>query len=110
MAGVGWVGLEPTTNALKGRGLTWQCSFIALLLRFCGRGLSFVRRVAPVGPEPVTVRILPPMTTMRAAKPHFRSDWNNLCRIDVVVRDVVVAFNVIEIHRVCDTRLLVKIA
>jgi len=35
---MGWVGLEPTTNALKGRGFTWQsvfhCSFVALFLGF----------------------------------------------------------------------------
>jgi hypothetical protein len=37
-------------------------------------------------------------------------DWHDPRRINVIVRHVVVALDVVEIHRVCNAVMLVKIA
>ena len=40
----------------------------------------------------------------------FWSDWNDLRRVDIVVRDVVVPLNLVKVHGLSDARLLVEIA
>jgi hypothetical protein len=47
---------------------------------------------------------------VRPVQVEQRTDRHNPRRIDVVVRDVIVPLDVIEVHRLRDAGLLVKIA
>ena len=47
---------------------------------------------------------------MRATKVEERLKWNNPSRVDVVVSDVIVPFDLIEVDGLRNTRLLVKVA
>jgi len=50
-----------------------------------------------------------PVSVVRLGKVQCRTDGNNSRGIDVVVSDVVMPLNVIEVHRLRDAGLLIKI-
>ena len=52
---------------------------------------------------------LHPLASVRSVEVQFRPDRNDPRRVDLVVGDVVVALDVVEVHRLGDAGLLVEI-
>lgn len=47
---------------------------------------------------------------MRSGQVLLRADWDNMGRVDVVVRDIVMPLDMVKIHRFGDTTGLVQVA
>ena len=54
--------------------------------------------------------LLQPLAPVGPGEIEHRPDWNNAGRVNIVMSNVVMTFDVIEVHRLGDARLLVEIA